>query len=125
MAVEGLLPGAAPGQRVMQGGLVLLHLDQQSIVGFGGLCEGVLLTMQGIGREQHAGQLGDQRRHGWDLARRPGDLPVGQDEGGVAGEGAEHMSRLLVVQVIEAAAQRLAIERDGALPSHLPFNASA
>jgi hypothetical protein len=27
--------------------------------------------------------------------------------------------------VIEAAARRLAIERDGALPSHLPFNASA
>ena len=73
VAVEGLLPGAEPGQRVMQGGLVLLHLDQQGIVGFGGLCEGVLLTMQGIGGEQHAGQaqLGDQRRHGWDLARPP------------------------------------------------------
>ena len=31
VAVEGLLPGAEPGQRVMQGGLVLLHLDQQGI----------------------------------------------------------------------------------------------
>src|SRR4051812_49692346 len=29
------------------------------------------------------------------------------------------MSRFPVVQVVEAAAQRLAIERDGALPSHL------
>jgi hypothetical protein len=50
---------------------------------------------------------------------------VGQDERGVAGKRAEHMSRCSVVQVIEAAAQRLAIERDGALPGHLPFNASA
>ena len=52
-------------------------------------------------------------------------LPVGQDEGGVAGKRAEHRSRCPVVQVVEAAAQRLAIERDGALPGHLPFNASA
>ena len=76
--------------------------------------------MQGIGGEQHAAQaqLVDQRRHGRDL-RRPGDLLVRQDEGGVAGEGAEHMGRFPVVQVVEAAAQRLAIERDGALPGHL------
>jgi hypothetical protein len=76
--------------------------------------------MQGIGGEQHApssvisvGTAGIS------------PLLVGQDEGGVAGKRAEHMSRCPVVQVIEAAAQRLAIERDGALPSHLPFNASA
>src|SRR4051812_22013123 len=77
--------------------------------------------MQGIGGEQHAAdpQLGDQRWHGRDLAGRPGHLLVGQDEGGVAGEGAEHMSRFPVVQVVEAAAQRLAIERDGALAGHL------
>jgi hypothetical protein len=43
---------------------------------------------------------------------------VGQDEGGVAGKRAEHRSRFPVVQVIEAAAQRLAIECDGALPGH-------
>ena len=43
---------------------------------------------------------------------------MGQDEGGVAGKRAEHMSRFLIVQVIEAAAQRLAIECDGALPGH-------
>src|SRR5688500_19450101 len=78
--------------------------------------------MQGIGGEQHApssvisvGTAGISRGH----------LLVGQDEGGVAGKRAEHMSRCPVVQVIEAAAQRLAIERDGALPSHLPFNACA
>ena len=48
----------------------------------------------------------------------PGHLPVGQDEGGVAGKRAEHRSRFPVVQVIEAAAQRLAIQCDDALPGH-------
>ena len=75
--------------------------------------------MQGIGGEQHAAdpQLGDQRWHGRDLAGCPCDLLVGQDEGGVAGKRAEHMSRFPVVQVIEAAAQRLAIERDAQSPA--------
>jgi hypothetical protein len=77
--------------------------------------------MQGIGGEQHAGQAQvlHQRRHGRDFARRPGHLPVGQDEGGVAGEGAEHMSCGPVVQMVEAAAQGFAVERDGALSGHL------
>src|SRR3954447_20693551 len=121
MAVEGVVLGAEFGQRVMQGGLVPLHLDQQAIVGLGGPRDAVLLAMQGIGGEQHAAdpQFGDQRWHGRDLAGCPGHLLVGQDEGDVAGEGAEHMSRFPVVQVVEAAAQRLAIEGDGALPGHL------
>src|SRR3954449_9794627 len=121
VAVEGVVLGAEPGQCFMQGGLVLLHLDQQAIAGLGGPREAVLLTMQGIGGEQHAGQAQvlHQRRHGRDLAGRPGHLLVGQDEGGVTGKGAEHMSCGPVVQVIEAAAQRLAIKCDGALPSHL------
>src|SRR3954453_6803120 len=61
---------------------------------FGGPREAVLLTMQGIGGEKHAGQAQvlHQRRHGRDLAGRPGHLLVGQDEGGVTGKGAEHMS---------------------------------
>ena len=73
VAVEGAVLGAEPGQCLMQGGLVLLHLDQQAIAGLGGLREAVLLTMQGIGGEQHASQaqLGDQRWHGRDLARPP------------------------------------------------------
>ena len=74
--------------------------------------------MQGIGGEQHAPSSVIS-------VGTISPLLVGQDEGGVAGKRAEHMSRCPVVQVIEAAAQRLAIERDGALPSHLPFNASA
>jgi hypothetical protein len=31
VAVEGVVLGAEPGQCFMQGGLVLLHLDQQAI----------------------------------------------------------------------------------------------
>jgi hypothetical protein len=78
--------------------------------------------MQGIGGKQHAGQAQvlHQRRHGRDLARCPSHLPMGQDERGVAGEGAEHMSRGPVVQVVEAAAQGLAVERDRALPEPRP-----
>src|SRR4029450_13125237 len=42
-----------------------------------------------------------------------GTLSVRQAEGGITGEGAEHVSRCAIVQVIEAAAQCLAIESDG------------
>jgi hypothetical protein len=68
--------------------------------------------MQGIGGEQHApssvisvGTAGIS------------PLLVGQDERGVAGKRAEPMSRCSVVQVIEAAAQRLAIEGDARSPA--------
>src|SRR3954451_5383742 len=76
VAVEGVVLGAEPGQCFMQGGLVLLHLDQEAIAGLGGPRESVLLTMQGIGGEQHAGQAQvlHQRPHGRDLAGRPGPL---------------------------------------------------
>src|SRR3954468_16328951 len=46
----------------------------------------------------------------------PGDLLVGQDERRFAGEGAEHLRRGPVVQVVEAAAQRLAVQRDDPPP---------
>ncbi|MEJ7715969.1 MAG: hypothetical protein WKF40_09850 [Thermoleophilaceae bacterium] len=100
----------------MQGGLVVLDADQQGVAGRGGLREPVLLAMQRVGGEQHAreAKLGHQLRHGCDLVRRPGQLLVRQDQGGVAGEGAEHVDRLAVGQVVEAAAQRLAVERDRA-----------
>ena len=39
---------------------------------------------------------------------------MGQDQGGVAGEGAEHVDRLAVGQMVETAAQRLAVKRDRA-----------
>ena len=44
IAGEGLLAGAEPGRPVMQGGLVVLHPDQQGIAGRGGLRESILLT---------------------------------------------------------------------------------
>jgi len=74
------------------------------------------LTMQRVGGEQHAreAELGHQLRHGCDLVRRPGQFLVCQDQGGVAGKGAEHMDGLAVGQVVEAAAQRLAVKRDRA-----------
>jgi hypothetical protein len=58
--------------------------------------------MQGIGGEQHAPSSVIS-------VGTISPLLVGQDEGGVAGKRAEHRSRCPVVQVIEAAAQRLAI----------------
>src|SRR5215213_3600270 len=48
---------------------------------------------------------------------------MGQDEGSITGEGAEQVSRLAVVQVIDAAAQRLAVESDG--PHRLRHGARA
>jgi len=100
----------------VQGGLVVLDADQQGIAGGRGLREPVLLAMQRVGGEQHAGEaeLGHQLRHRRDLVRRPGQLLMGQDQGGVAGEGAEHMDCLAVGQVVETAAQRLAVKGDRA-----------
>src|SRR5215212_10482618 len=115
VAAEGALLSAEPGQGSMQGGLVLLDPDQQGIAGLGGPREPLLLAMQGVGGEEHAGHAkpGDQPRHRWDLVRGTGRFMMSQDEGSITGEGAEHVSRLAVVQVIEAATQRLAIKGDG------------
>ena len=75
--------------------------------------------MQRIGGEEHAGQaeFRDQPRHGGNLVGRRRDLLVRQDQRSLAGKRAQHMGGGLIVQVVEAAAQRLAIQRDGAPPS--------
>ncbi len=72
--------------------------------------------MQRIGGEQHAGhaKLGHQPRHRLNLVRRPGQFLMGEDQSSVAGESAEHVNGLAVGQVVETAAQRLAIKSDGA-----------
>ena len=64
----------------------------------------VFLTVQRIGGEQDAPQakLLDQRLRRRDLVAVR-DLLVGQDEGGVAGEGAEQVGRFAVAQVFDAA----------------------
>jgi hypothetical protein len=68
--------------------------------------------VQGIGGEQDAAQAQplDQRLRRRDLVAF-GDLLVGQDERRLAGERAEHLGGGPVVQVVEAAAQRLAVQR--------------
>src|SRR5215213_8160480 len=77
----------------------------------------VFLTVQGVGGEQDApqAQLSDQRLGRRDLVAL-GDLLMGQDERRLAGEGAEHLRRGLVVEMVEAAAQRLAVQRDDPTP---------
>ena len=73
--------------------------------------------MQGVGREQDAvqAQLLDQRLGRRDLVAL-GDLLMGQDERALAGEGAEHLRRGLVVEMVEAAPQCLAVQRDDPPP---------
>jgi hypothetical protein len=64
----------------------------------------VFLAVQGVGGEQrspHTEGL-DQGLNGRDLVRRVADLLVRQDQGGVAGERAQHVRRGPVVQVVEA-----------------------
>src|SRR5215218_2724432 len=77
----------------------------------------VFLAVQGVGGEQHAPhpEFLDQGLGGADLVALI-DLLVGQDEGGVAGEGTEHLGGGLVVKMVEAAPQRLAIQGDDPPP---------
>ena len=72
--------------------------------------------MQRIGGEEHASEaeFRDQPRHGGNLAGCRRDLLVRQDQRSVAGKRAQHVGGRLIVQVVEAAAQRLAIQRDSA-----------
>jgi hypothetical protein len=77
----------------------------------------VFLAVQGVGGEQDAAQAQplDQRPGRRDLVAL-GGLLVGQDQRGLAGEGAQHVRGRRVVQVIEAALERLAVERDHPRP---------
>ena len=70
----------------------------------------VFLAVQGVGGEQDApqAQLLDQHLGRRDLVAF-GDLLMGQDERRLAGEGAEHLRRGLVVEMVEAAPQCLAV----------------
>ena len=72
--------------------------------------------MQRVGGEEHAGEaeFRDEGRHSGNLVRCRRDLLVRQDQRGVAGKRAQHVRGRLIMQVVEAAAQRLAIQRDGA-----------
>jgi hypothetical protein len=72
--------------------------------------------MQRIGGEEHTSEaeFRDEARHSGNLVRRRRDLLVRQDQRSVTGKRAQHVGGRLIMQVVEAAARRLAIERDGA-----------
>ena len=75
--------------------------------------------MQRIERDD--GAVGDAEFGEHGLRRRNlvgflGDVDMGKDEGGLGGERAQHLGGSAVVEIVEAAPQRLAIQRDAALP---------
>ena len=69
--------------------------------------------MQGIERDQVANEaeLTKQRLGGRDLVGLVVNVAVRQDQRGVGGEDAEHLRGGAVAELVEAAAQRLAIDR--------------
>ena len=56
----------------------------------------------------------EQRLCGGDFVGFLGDVDMGEDEGGFGGEGAQDLGGGAVVEIVEAAAQHLAVERDAA-----------
>ena len=60
-------------------------------------------------------EFGQQRLHRRDLVGLLGDINVGEHERGIGGERAQHLRRGTVVKIVEAAAQRLAIQGDATL----------
>ena len=102
----------------MQGRLVVLDLDDQRDAGLCGdlemffwQCSASSVTMAPAGTPSSR----QQRLRRRDLVGLLGDVDMGEHEGGVGGERAQHLGRGTVVEVVEAAAQRLAIQRDAAL----------
>jgi len=76
------------------------------------------LTVQGIERDQVAGEaeLAEQRLGGRDLVGLIIDVAVRQHQRGVGGEDAEHLRGGAVAELVEAAAQRFAIDRQADRP---------
>ncbi len=74
--------------------------------------------MQRVERDDGAignARFGQQRLRRRDLVGPLGDVHVGEHERGVAGKRAQHLRRGTIVELVKAAAQRLAIKRDAAL----------
>src|SRR3954465_13206568 len=76
----------------------------------------VFLAVHGVDGEDAAGQAErfDQGLDGWGLVRRLLGGVMGQDDPMIDGERAQHMRRLSVREGIEAAPERLAVDRDEA-----------
>ena len=59
-------------------------------------------------------EFGQKRLRRRDFVGFLGDVDMGEDEGGFGGEGAQDLGGGAVVEIVEAAAQHLAVERDAA-----------
>jgi len=68
--------------------------------------------MKRIGREQHAlqAQFADQDLRGPDLVGCAGDLVMREGQCDICGEGAQHVSGGLIVQVVETVPQGLPVQ---------------
>ena len=78
----------------------------------------VFLAVQCIKRDDGAGgkaEFGQQGLCGRDLVGFLGDVDVGKHQRGVGGERAQHLGGSTVVELVETAAQRLAVQCDAAL----------
>ena len=76
------------------------------------------MTVQCIERDDGAvgdAEFGQQRLGCRDLVGLLGDINVGEHGRGIGGERAQHLRRGTVVKIVEAAAQRLAIQGDATL----------
>jgi hypothetical protein len=75
--------------------------------------------MQGVSSEQHTAQTqrGDHLLGSRDLVALDVDFGVRQQDRGIRGEGAQRLGRLLVVEVVEATLQGLAVERHDRHPA--------
>ena len=104
-------------QPIVQDRLVGLDLSDRDVSGIACCLKG-FLTVQGIGREDDAGQpkIADHLLGCGDFVRLFLDPRLRQKQGYGRGEGGQGLRRFAIVHMIEAAAQGLAIERD-----HRPF----
>jgi hypothetical protein len=78
----------------------------------------VFLTVHGIDGDKSAGEteFGEQCLHCWDFVRLLVTVEMRQHQRRVGGKHAQNMRGLAVLEMIEAVAQRLAVDGDMALP---------
>jgi len=55
-------------------------------------------------------ELGEQHLDRWDLVRLFIDLDMGENQLAIGGEGAQHLYRFAIVEVVEAVLEHLAVE---------------
>ena len=75
------------------------------------------MTVERIERDDGAvsnAELGEQRLRRRDFVGLLGDVDMREQQGGVGGERAQHLGGHTIIEVVEAATQRLAIQGYGA-----------